>query len=106
MSVPAVVGRRRTAFSPKADPPAQCRLIGEYPMETEQRAWVLNRVIFERTGEAGSDGALCRAVRTMQQHDAIWPSLTHEIAERAIDLRLHGFLPNERVVARVGIRQK
>src|SRR5688572_11111466 len=89
------------ALAPEADGAAHRLFVGKHPVKAVQRALVLRRVMFERAHDARGDGALRRAVRTVEQHHAVGPPLAHEIAERAVDLALNGFLTDQRLAPRL-----
>ncbi len=64
---------RARALAAEADRAAHRLFVREHPMKAVQRALVLRRVVFERAHDARGDGALCRAVRAVEQHHAVGP---------------------------------
>src|SRR5690606_28820118 len=67
------------------------------PMEAVQGALVARRVMLERAHEAGSDGALGGTVRAVQQEHPVGTAFPDEVAQNAVDFRLYGLLPHQRI---------
>src|SRR5207302_8614199 len=74
-------------------------LVGEDPVEAVDRALFLARVVLERARHGRHDGALRRAVRTVQQDQLVHAPRAHERADDAVDGVLYFLLPHHRRAA-------